>query len=664
MAEETFVQSYIESGKYLQFTIDSATKLDGVPIQVHNRLESRTREGDVTDALRLRIHDPLWMLSRQYQMGEFRGNDAGVAMKVRCHVRERSLGALLDGSDANNTLTENPEMPIEPLVERMDRVITPYVRVESALYFLDLMKKNGCDAQQLCSLRNILRSICPLPENVYNPSSLDHEAVRDCTRNENTRLNSFLSAHRAYAFDGYLLYEQICDSVQNLVNKLDNLLQKESSDIAVGILGILQALSESPYPILATYRKWFQGKYLPIKGQKQQTWKTQQMGYDFKVRSSEGVFSAKDYSSGNVSWHSFDVDKNVNGQSKGESRDIIISTLPSLATFSGAPASRLWEFEDQKVFMGNSSEMQAKGNIAVMEYATMYDGDWMVVPLDTTIGKYITVDHIEVYDTFGVRSVIKDRAGSKDKSQKKESQKWQMFTSADANNVEGCCADGLFFPPSVMDTQESAPIEEIQILRDEMANMVWAVEERLEDGAGSTLDATLLAARVSAFCDERNEEMVNDARSKISLSLDENQKTQIKSDKSMDFKYVLQTDVPLNWIPLVVQHLPGKGSEYDAFLLGGRETILRRGKMPLSFLGKWYGVKPLTSILNEGIQENRETPLFINEEEVQQVGQKIIKTCQRSRWILGKTFQWTGIKTSLRQMQGSSGLVYDRLLEV
>ena len=42
-----------------------------------NRLEPASRPTDVTVGLEARIHDPLWLLGRQWQMQEFAGQDAG-----------------------------------------------------------------------------------------------------------------------------------------------------------------------------------------------------------------------------------------------------------------------------------------------------------------------------------------------------------------------------------------------------------------------------------------------------------------------------------------------------------------------------------------------------------------------------------------------------------
>jgi len=42
-----------------------------------NRLEARPRTQQFERALQAEVRDALWMLTKQWQMGEFRGSDAG-----------------------------------------------------------------------------------------------------------------------------------------------------------------------------------------------------------------------------------------------------------------------------------------------------------------------------------------------------------------------------------------------------------------------------------------------------------------------------------------------------------------------------------------------------------------------------------------------------------
>src|ERR1700724_2599755 len=46
-------------------------------ITTWNRLESRPRSQNFERALRAEVRDALWMLTKQWQLGEFRGSDAG-----------------------------------------------------------------------------------------------------------------------------------------------------------------------------------------------------------------------------------------------------------------------------------------------------------------------------------------------------------------------------------------------------------------------------------------------------------------------------------------------------------------------------------------------------------------------------------------------------------
>ncbi|MGH9175428.1 MAG: hypothetical protein ACRD1H_13775, partial [Vicinamibacterales bacterium] len=45
-------------------------------ITAYNRLEARARTEDFERSLRAEVRDPLWMLTRQWQMGELEAEDA------------------------------------------------------------------------------------------------------------------------------------------------------------------------------------------------------------------------------------------------------------------------------------------------------------------------------------------------------------------------------------------------------------------------------------------------------------------------------------------------------------------------------------------------------------------------------------------------------------
>src|SRR5437867_1399460 len=82
-----------------------------------NRLAGRPRAEKFDRALRAEVRDALWMLTRQWQMGEFQGDDAGspIVAKVRIETtRIRKYQAVHGAVEPFDDGT-----PLEARVERM-----------------------------------------------------------------------------------------------------------------------------------------------------------------------------------------------------------------------------------------------------------------------------------------------------------------------------------------------------------------------------------------------------------------------------------------------------------------------------------------------------------------------------------------------------------------
>ena len=61
------------------------------PFRAWNRVEPRIRKEQFDRVLRCEIHDPLWMLTRQWQFGEFKGEDTGSAIFARTLLKTSRL---------------------------------------------------------------------------------------------------------------------------------------------------------------------------------------------------------------------------------------------------------------------------------------------------------------------------------------------------------------------------------------------------------------------------------------------------------------------------------------------------------------------------------------------------------------------------------------------
>src|SRR6187397_1549858 len=86
------------------------------------RLEPRSRDAEMRTTLQARVYDPLWLLARQWQLGEFQGEDNGSPIMARWRADAAKLSRYFAGSIKPNTITNaspyQSSMPLETLVER------------------------------------------------------------------------------------------------------------------------------------------------------------------------------------------------------------------------------------------------------------------------------------------------------------------------------------------------------------------------------------------------------------------------------------------------------------------------------------------------------------------------------------------------------------------
>src|ERR1043166_275160 len=85
-------------------------------VTVWNRLEGRPRTTSFERALRAEVRDALWMLAKQWQMGEFRGDDAGSPVSARVCISTAKIARFQAAQGEVQTLDLN--QPLEAVVER------------------------------------------------------------------------------------------------------------------------------------------------------------------------------------------------------------------------------------------------------------------------------------------------------------------------------------------------------------------------------------------------------------------------------------------------------------------------------------------------------------------------------------------------------------------
>src|SRR5690349_8448988 len=114
-------------------------------ITTWTRLEPRARSGDMRPGLEGRVYDPLWLLGRQWQVGEFEGEDAGSPVWARLRTEVAPLGAVR--MPHTNARAYSAATPLEVEVERdVVGALDRRTAAEAGLHFLRQLDAEGVGA--------------------------------------------------------------------------------------------------------------------------------------------------------------------------------------------------------------------------------------------------------------------------------------------------------------------------------------------------------------------------------------------------------------------------------------------------------------------------------------------------------------------------------------
>jgi hypothetical protein len=281
------------------------------------------------------------------------------------------------------------------------------------------------------------------------------------------------------------------------------------------------------------------------------------------------------------------------------------------------PAMRFWEFEDAQVDFGSVDAGPTDlARMLLVEFALAYGNDWFVIPIELDVGSLYRTRSLVITDTFGIRTLIKSSSELGEPHST-----WRMFQHA---HVRGGGltrpASNLFFlPPALLKSVESRPIEEVLFLRDEMANLAWAVERLTESPADRPLN------RFEAYLEQQRRRELETA---VAIS-----------SAPEALRYRLSTEIPDYWIPLMPVRI-------------GQGLRLKRGAVL-----KTDGSQEIVPALGRILESNQELSLF--EEEVPREGVYVTRSFQLTRWIDGSSHLWVGRRKGVGRGEGSSGLRFD-----
>jgi hypothetical protein len=595
-------------------------------ITTWTRLEPRAPSEAMEASLQARIYDPLWMLARQWQFGEFQGEDNGSPVAVRLQGerspismfspgRPQQIPAITAAIPYNSGL-----LPLETMVERENHsgpsADNFRSQAEAGLHFLRLLGGTlGMKYREKY-----------LNEYSIDPLSMEQRQEMDA---ESIRYHDVIARRTIKGSKLYVEMKKGVDPATGNLIKLPNLPLVDPAD--------------QPQ-VLKMAKEWLSW-YESLVSQPEQTqpgnaWKEERMEYEFataaQVSASAGlpngqiVLVAPEYTGGRLDWYSFSVDHQASLSAPGSTASIESidkAVLPTPVGFPGAPSSRWWEFESANVNFGAiDSPPDDIARILMMEFMLVYSNDFFLIPIDLPVGSVCRITSLRVWNTFG-EEVFIDPVSKADDSGKP----WRMFQlSQDSRRNQPGPVDPLdlfLLPPVLGPVLQGPPLEEVNLLRDETANMAWGVELIAESPAGLPLN------RHEAYQERVRREELR-AESMVPGQI---------SPRTGPLEYRVSTSVPDHWLPLVPVRTPG--TTEDARTIG-----LMRGTVYHPENGQVF--RPIGKILAAD-------PLIIKEEEVPREGIKISRAYQYARWTNGEPCLWIGRRKSVGHGEGASGLRFD-----
>jgi len=207
-------------------------------------------------------------------------------------------------------------------------------------------------------------------------------------------------------------------------------------------------------------------------------WRTDALEYQFEAATTGHALKAGDYHGRGLDWYHFDY---VGGHGDLPT-PVEHSYVPSALQFAGAPHPRWWSFESGDAYFDSPIDPQPNVLSMLLPEFFLIDLDnWFVIPLTQKAGTMREIVSLTVTDGFGFKTVLPAIASLPGKSG------WNVFALSDKspNAAAGAATAGnlLFVPNVAKNVLDNEDLEAVTFVRDEDANLVWAVEQLYFDKA-------------------------------------------------------------------------------------------------------------------------------------------------------------------------------------
>jgi hypothetical protein len=389
---------------------------------VNNRLEAYTRGTDLRPGLEARVHDALWLLARQRQLGEFDGLDAGTPVSAALVVRSVPLASWQPAG--GEAAAYAGRAPLEMLVESDGQPLPWRDQVAAGLRLARDLRRAGLDPAALIKAY-------PLQIPVANGVTPGEVAATSAVMAG--RVLDPAAVAGAYA---------------------------KSADTVVTTAG-----GEAARPVLAAWRTWWQSR-TPAKAG---AWQQAELSYALSASTNDAslpTYHADRFEGGSLDWHVFDIAPGTAATS-GSPPPAPTRAVPVPVGFHGAPVRRYWQLDDARTDLGAIETYPTElAKLLLAEFTACFSGDWFRLPARVPYGSAARVEALVSTDTFGVSTLVPSAASG--------TGPWRMY---EHTAIDGA-ADGswLLVPPVLAGSMDSDPVEEVAFARDPAADLAWGIE--------------------------------------------------------------------------------------------------------------------------------------------------------------------------------------------
>jgi hypothetical protein len=573
-------------------------------ITFFNRIEPRPRDNDFSHTLAAHVRDPLWFLTRQWQIGEFNGEDKGSLAFVRYGGRTSRMPRWIHPADGEVALGEGA--PLEPQMLREPFAPDLGLQVELGSDFVDLLREEMDDDPATNAL----------VEKFHQTEDYELEQPEDLPLNPlDAATKRFLGVCSGRVLNGYELY-LLAKNVAGGAEVPGEITNDDDE---------IQAIKDALARLLSRVEDIFGeiGTTDPA------AWRPERLEYRVQVIGANpsgpgnATLDAYPGSDGEFEWFSFDVASKNASASEAAPDPVTLFTVPARVQFDGMPSTRFWNFEENTLALPDVDAEDLDDLIKLMltDFMLLHSNDWYVLPYEQEVGTLAKTDHVVVYDVFGKLVLVERAEGTMTAA---GIDRWTMFSTSDGDNL----ADYFILPQtSGPAMQVGQVLEDVRFGRDETANLAFGIER----------------ITTSAIGEERLGRQ-RDGEIAARLNLPPKEPT----DNPYPLRYSVESEIPANWVPLFPIENPAPN------------IVLEAGATIKALPDETFGnVPPQSKILTP---EGAGADYQIQEEEIPRAGLRVERAVFRARWIDGSTHLWVQRRRSIGAGEAQSGLVFDQPL--